>query len=436
MEKHPWPLFLSAPLLGICQSVLLVYTPIFLAKTSLPLATLALLMSFGSALFLFSTPMWAKTSLRWGYRRVLMTGVFGLTSSFSLLYLAVWGTSQQQWSLLWVTLVVLVARLIYGMMASAIVPTCQAWITEHNDVKLDAKNTLNKLAELSTVMAIGRLLAPLLALLLIWIDWRSPLLFLVFFPLTCLLCIAKFTTSHRKYTEEQGVKSAPLAADTDVDNAHETALMAEGSRLNSKLRSSLLLSITLICISHSTVIYLLTPMALQWLALDDESASQFLSLLMTLAALAMVLCHGFSSRIKIVNHFNMMLLANAMLVLSLASMLLASGYILLIAIPLLSGAFAILQLQITSLMCNLADKSRKAIATGLVAKFQTLGYVFGAGLLWLTHSDIENTLLVLCVLALAQVTSLFSWQYQIQQANKHPLITANEFKPQDRSSNI
>ena len=80
MEKRPWPLFVSAPLLGLSQSILVVFTPIFIDKTSLSIESLAMLMSLGSMLFLFSTPMWAKLSLRLGYAQVLMRGILGFLS--------------------------------------------------------------------------------------------------------------------------------------------------------------------------------------------------------------------------------------------------------------------------------------------------------------------------------------------------------------------
>ncbi|WP_157582035.1 MFS transporter [Shewanella woodyi] len=395
MKMRPWPLFISAPLLGLSHSILLVFTPIFIEKTTLSLASLAILMSLGSALFLFSAPMWAKCSLRYGYPKVLLSGILGFSTSFSLMLVALWGSVSLQWPMMWVISCLIISRVIYGMTASAIVPSCQAWLSELNH----AEHTMKKLAELSATMAFGRLIAPLLAMALIWIGWQAPLLFLSLAPLICLGCILKFSHSQ---------EPLPTPAAHQIDKPISVQNKIEG-----KFTHSLLISITLICISYSCITFLLTPMAIQWLNYSNQQASQYLSLLMTLAAMTMLLCHGITSKLKQVDQFKMMLLANMMLLLSLILMQLPIPHILFICVPLLSGAFAILQLQITSLLCNQAGKGRKAIATGLVSKYQTLGYGIGAGLLWLTNSDIDTNLQLLTLLGLAQLASLMFWKFNI-----------------------
>lgn len=392
MKMRPWPLFMSAPLLGLSHSILLVFTPIFIEKTTLSLASLAMLMSLGSALFLFSTPMWAKCSLRYGYPKVLLSGILGFSTSFSLMLLALWGSISLQWPMVWLISCLIISRVLYGMTASAIVPSCQAWLSELNH----AEHTMKKLAELSATMAFGRLIAPLLAMALISIGWQAPLLFLSLAPLVCLICIFKFSRSQETLTAHH------------VDKPKITQ-----DRIDSKSVHSLLICITLICICYSCVTFLLTPMALEWLHYTSQQASQYLSLLMTLAAMTMLLCYGITSRLTHLAPFKMMLLSNMMLLLSLLLMQLPIPHILFICVPLLSGAFAILQLQITSLLCDLAGKGRKAIATGLVSKYQTLGYGIGAGLLWLTNSDIDTNLQLLTLLGLAQLASLMLWKFNV-----------------------
>ncbi len=395
MEKRPWPLFVSAPLLGLSQSILVVFTPIFIDKTSLSIESLAMLMSLGSMLFLFSTPMWAKLSLRLGYAQVLMRGILGFSVSFTVMLLALWGSVTWQWPLLWVVFTLIISRLIYGMTASAIVPNCQAWLTELSP----ATQTMKKLAQLSATMAVGRLLGPLLAMSLIWLGWLTPILFLCFAPLICLFSVFRFSraTATHTNTELKAINTEPGQ-----------------NQLDSKLAHSLLISITLICITYSSVTFLLTPMVQASLHYSSEETSQYLSLLMTLAAITMVFSHGLTSRLNNVDHFKMMLLANIMLLLSLTLMQLAIPHILFIAVPLLSGAFAILQLQITTLLCHFVGKGSKAIATGLVSKYQTLGYVLGACVLWLTSSDTNTSLHILSLLALAQLASLIIWKINIK----------------------
>lgn len=392
MEKRPWPLFVSAPLLGLSQSILVVFTPIFIDKTKLSIESLAMLMSLGSMLFLFSIPIWAKLSLRLGYAQVLLRGILGFSVSFIVMLLALWGSVYLQWPLLWVVLILIISRLIYGITASAIVPSCQAWLTELSHVK----QTMKKLAELSATMAVGRLIGPLLAIFLIWLGWLAPILFLCFTPLICLFSVFRFSRSIQTHIGNTELE----ATNTDLRQ----------NKLDNKLAHSLLISITLICITYSSVTFLLTPMVQETLHYSSEETSQYLSLLMTLAAMTMVISHGLTSRLNKVDHFKMMLLANMMLLLSLTLMQLTIPHILFIAVPLLSGAFAILQLQITTLLCQLAGKGCKAIATGLVSKYQTVGYGLGAGVLWLTGSDINTSLHILSILALAQLASLIIWK--------------------------
>jgi MFS family permease len=400
MEKRPWPLFFSAPLLGLSQNILIVFTPIFIDKTMLSVETVALLMSLGSALFLFSAPVWAKLSLRCGYAKVLLGGILGFSMSFTVMLLALWGSVSLQWPILWVILTLIISRLLYGITASAIVPSCQAWLTELSHVD----HTMKRLAELSTFMALGRLIGPLLAMFLIWLGWLTPLLFLCLAPLICLICVFRFSLSSQVRASKTEVKLKDLKS--------------EKSRLNNKLAHSLLISITLISITYSNVTFLLIPMVQDWLQYSSEETSQYLSLLMSLAAITMVLTHGITAKVARVDHFNMMLLGNMMLLLSLIFMQLAVPHILLIAVPLLSAAFAILQLQITTLLCHLAGKGTKAIATGLVSKYQTIGYVLGAGLLWLTHADIDTSLQILSLLGLAQLASLMIWRFNTRSVEE------------------
>lgn len=132
-----WPLAISAGLLGIGQNGLLVAIPMLVAQTSLSLSVWAGLLTLGSMLFLPSSPWWGKQIARVGSKPVVLWSLAGYGASFLLLGIGCTLLSTQSISPSIGLGILIIARVIYGLMVSAMVPACQVWAL-HRAVKVSA----------------------------------------------------------------------------------------------------------------------------------------------------------------------------------------------------------------------------------------------------------------------------------------------------------
>lgn len=360
MKLSVWPLYLSAPMLGLGQSLLLIFTPIYIERSGIPLENLALIISLGSGLFFFSAPFWAKVSRTKGLKTSLSWGLFGYSMSFVLLYFSVIGTS------LFFSLTLLIfSRLIYGLFASAIIPTTQVWL-----IKQAPSDIQKPLATLSATLAGNRLIAPYLGALLLSLHWQAPILILCIIPLLSLLCV------HLQ------MKSPPFAT-RDI-------LPSKSSQTR---KQWVYLALIAQCATFGGLSFLLTPICTQWFSLSASQASQMLASLMTTAAATMLACHLLLAKFKINQHLKLIFLSQVLGVLACIIIWQNSLPLLYLGLILLSAGFAINQVSITTSLCEETESQYHPIITANISKFQTLGYAIGALLLWITHSAIDKTLI-------------------------------------------
>lgn len=440
LKSATWPLFITAPLLGLSQSILIVYTPMFIELTALSLSELAMIMTLGSALFLVSTPFWGKQVLRQGVKTVLYQGIYGFSLSFALILALLWLSQSMGLNPIWVIGLMVTARIIYGLTASAIVPTCQAWIasaemptkarvevnthsiinstvinstiinsTTINSTTINSasKASMKGLARLSAAMAAGRLIGPSLALGLIWINSLAPMAFLTALPLLCCIAIWRYLPNLQSSTNS----TAP--ADTQKLAATATDQVAAPQKASLQTTDKLLLLVmALMCASYSVFCYLLTPMSLQWLGLNTRDASEFISILMSLSAASMLCTHALLSRFYTEKHLGVMLFVSLLMLAAIALTAQNLTWGLYLAIPVISIAFASTQLRVLSRLCEKLSAQDKVIATSALSQYQTWGYIVGAGILSLTQSDILITLGVIAFMILGKILLLAAAFYR------------------------
>lgn len=410
LKSTTWPLFITAPLLGLSQSILIVYTPMFIELTALSLSELAMIMTLGSALFLVSTPFWGKQVLRQGVKTVLYQGIYGFSLSFALILALLWLNQNIALHPAWVIGLMVTARIIYGLTASAIVPTCQAWMASaemiddgKNAENIDCTNkqSMKRLALLSAAMAAGRLIGPSLALGLIWINSLAPMAFLTALPLLCCIAIWRYLPNL-----QSNIKSI---ASTDTQKLTATAIVQVPAPQKASLQTTdklLLLVMALMCACYSVFCYLLTPMSLQWLGLNTRDASEFISILMSLSAASMLCTHALLSRLYSDKHLGVMLFACLLMLAAIALSAQKVTWGLYLAIPVISIAFASTQLRVLSRLCEKLNAQDKVIATSALSQYQTWGYIVGAGILSLTQSDILLSLTVIALMTLGKILLL------------------------------
>lgn len=180
-----WPLAFCVGLLGIGQNSLLVVLPVLVSRTHLSLSVWAGLLTLGSMLFLVGSAWWGRQSEIRGCKFVVIMALAGYLLSFVLLALAVWGLSagwlSEMAGLGWL----IVARIIYGLTVSGMVPASQTWALQ----RAGYEQRMAALATISSGLSCGRLLGPLCAALALSIHPIAPLWLMAIAPLIALLVV-------------------------------------------------------------------------------------------------------------------------------------------------------------------------------------------------------------------------------------------------------
>ncbi|MES2745827.1 MAG: MFS transporter [Bdellovibrionota bacterium] len=161
--KNQWIACLSCGLFSTSQALLFVLYPVLAEKLGLSISEVILCFSVGSFLFLWGAPYWSLRSDREGRNRVLLkTQVGVLISLLALGFLLLPVSTNTQLNFI----ILLASRILYGTLASGLVPVSQAHILDHASEEQKAKAATTHSLFLNT----GRFLGPLLALSLTFIT--------------------------------------------------------------------------------------------------------------------------------------------------------------------------------------------------------------------------------------------------------------------------
>ncbi|MFC3024092.1 MFS transporter [Vibrio zhugei] len=174
---------LTAALMGIGQNGLLVSLPFLVAQSAFSLSTWSILIAIGSFLFLPSAPFWGRVSDRHGPKNVVLQALLGMAVSFALLYTC--AVLSQDASIYEVLCLIglIVARVLYGCTVSGMVPASQHWAI----VLCGQERRLHAITAVSIGLSVGRLVGPLLAILLLKISPFAPLMSMIILPLVALV---------------------------------------------------------------------------------------------------------------------------------------------------------------------------------------------------------------------------------------------------------
>lgn len=142
-----------------CIQILLYTTiPYISEQTAVTTASIIGSISVGSFIFAFMGPFWASKSDIWGRKRVLSFGMLGMGLSF--LCLSSLFLFNDLFSVQIKIAIIYLSRVIYGLLASAVVPVSQAWQLD----LIDTKDKLKVLTRNSMCLNVGRVLGPVLVL--------------------------------------------------------------------------------------------------------------------------------------------------------------------------------------------------------------------------------------------------------------------------------
>ncbi|NRF64224.1 MFS transporter [Vibrio coralliilyticus] len=174
---------LIAALMGIGQNGLLVSLPFLVEHSAFALPTWSILIAVGSFLFLPAAPYWGRHSDQFGPKRVVIQALLGMAVSFLLLLVfAVLSAQGQQW-IGWCLAGLVLARIIYGCTVAGMVPASQHWAI----LLCGEQNRIQAITSVSIGLSTGRLLGPLLSIVLLKFSPFAPLMVMVLFPVLALM---------------------------------------------------------------------------------------------------------------------------------------------------------------------------------------------------------------------------------------------------------
>lgn len=369
-----WPLAFSAGLLGVGQNGLLVAIPVLVIQTNLSLSMWAVLLTLGSMLFLPSSPWWGKKIARRGSKPVVLWALGGYGASFALLGLG---------SALLATHAIppragigllIIARIIYGLTVSAMVPACQVWALQ----RAGEGKRMAALATISSGLSCGRLFGPLCAAAMLTLHPLAPMALLIVAPLLALIMLLRLP----------GTPPQPAA---DRKSARLTPACLP------YLLCALLLSATVSLMQLG-----LSPALARQFATDTAAISHQVAWLLSVAAVASLIAQFGVLRPQRLTPMALLLSAGALMLCGLALMIAVPLWLFYPGCALLSFGAA---LATPAYQLLLNDKLADGAGAGWVATSHTLGYGLCAMLVPLvSQTGISVALLVTAFVAAALFT--------------------------------
>lgn len=171
---------------GIGQSVLFIVFPSLVLEIGLGLTQYGIIMSVSNLVLALSAVYWGRRSDRVGRKPTLLLGLFGYALGTTGVALALeWGVrgSPSPWVLF---ATILLARLVYGALASAINPAATAYIADTTTRDQRARG----MALLGMTSGLGAVLGPVLGGSLAFISVIFPMYAAVALSLVALVAIA------------------------------------------------------------------------------------------------------------------------------------------------------------------------------------------------------------------------------------------------------
>ena len=151
--------YLTSLTFSSVQMVLYTTIPYISDTTGVLTSNIIGAIGIGSLIFSMMGPFWATRSDKLGRARVLRIGILGMIISFGLLSsLFIFNGPLSVSSKTWM---VYLSRILYGLLASAVIPVIQAWQLDITE----GQHRVETLTKNSMFLNLGRILGPVLILL-------------------------------------------------------------------------------------------------------------------------------------------------------------------------------------------------------------------------------------------------------------------------------
>ena len=362
---------LAAALMGIGQNGLLVSLPFLVEQSAFSLSTWSILIAVGSLLFLPSAPYWGRYSDRHGPKIVVVRALAGMALSFSLLGVFAF-VSQTNEALVSLCLVgLLLARVIYGCTVSGMVPASQHWAI----LLCGEENRLQAITSVSIGLSAGRLIGPLISILVLKLSPYAPLMVMVALP--CVALVAAMMLPSPSVEEKTQAKKESLS-------------WLPQRKLLPYLFSGLLLcaAIALLQYSFSPLIGAVT----QW---STGQISDAIGVLLTISAACTFVTQILVIKKKKITPLSMYRIGSVLLLVGFALFLTANIWVFGLAMMLAANGAALLVPAYTSSATEQQRDYPGAVA-GYISMFHTIGYGI-ASLMAVTATISANYPIYLCI---------------------------------------
>ncbi|WP_427048306.1 MFS transporter [Escherichia coli] len=379
-----WPLAFSAGLLGIGQNGLLVVLPVLVIQTNLSLSVWAALLMLGSMLFLPSSPWWGKQISLTGSKTVVLWALGGYGVSFTLLGL---GSVLMATGAVTTAVglgILIIARIVYGLTVSAMVPACQVWALQ----RAGEGNRMAALATISSGLSCGRLFGPLCAGAMLVIHPLAPVWMLMAAPVWAVVVCRATAEASPQPTPER--KSVSLKRDC----------------------LPYLLCAMLLAAAMSMMQLGLSPALTRQFDTDTTTISQQVAWLLGLSAIAALIAQFVVLRPQRLTPVALLLSAGVLMSSGLAIMLTEQLWLFYLGCAVLSFGAA---LATPAYQLLLNDKLADGAGAGWLAASHTLGYGLCALLVPLASKTGVSIALIVTALFAAVLFTIVSaciWHYR------------------------
>ncbi|HGF6094167.1 TPA: MFS transporter [Escherichia coli] len=377
-----WPLAFSAGLLGIGQNGLLVVLPVLVIQTNLSLSVWAALLMLGSMLFLPSSPWWGKQISLTGSKTVVLWALGGYGVSFTLLGL---GSVLMATGAVTTAVglgILIIARIVYGLTVSAMVPACQVWALQR------AGEGNRMAATISSGLSCGRLFGPLCAAAMLVIHPLAPVWMLMAAPVWAVVMLLRLPGTPPQPTPER--KSVSLKRDC----------------------LPYLLCAMLLAAAMSMMQLGLSPALTRQFDTDTTTISQQVAWLLGLSAIAALIAQFVVLRPQRLTPVALLLSAGVLMSSGLAIMLTEQLWLFYLGCAVLSFGAA---LATPAYQLLLNDKLADGAGAGWLAASHTLGYGLCALLVPLASKTGVSIALIVTALFAAVLFTIVSaciWHYR------------------------
>jgi MFS family permease len=341
---------LIAALMGIGQNGLLVSLPFLVSHSAFSLPTWSIVIAIGSFLFLPSAPFWGRYSDKKGPKNVVLQALCGMSISFLLLLSFAFLSGHYSETTNYWLIGLILARVIYGCTVAGMVPASQHWAI----LICGENNRLKAITSVSIGLSLGRLLGPVLSIILLKLGPFSPLAMMVIFPFLAFL-IAIFLPSPKII---ERTTSNNTTKHSFIPNLNLLPYLFTGL--------SLCLAIALLQYSFSPLIENIT----QW---DTNKISDTIGLLLTISAAVTLTTQLAVIKKKKLKISIMYQSGSLCLLLGFLLFLISNIWTLGIAMAISACGAALLVPAYTS-KATAMDPNNPGVVAGYVSMSHTLGY--------------------------------------------------------------